>query len=155
MNCKCDALKHRERRKMKTKPNTPINQVQWLDFQKHHQKLKEIFNILATWIKNNEEWRNPIWPWTNPMSYMRASAGDRQLLNWDAPGRRRNHIHQINCWTLSAFQSECSYEKQEEKETWEGRRTWERARSITHWSGTWSLFLSYGSKVVEQLVCSW
>lgn len=29
---------------MKTKPNTPINQVQWLDFQKHHQKLKEIFS---------------------------------------------------------------------------------------------------------------
>lgn len=86
----------------------------------------------------------------------------RQLLNWDAPGRRRNHIHQINCWTLSAFLSELSYEKHEEKETWEGRRTWERARCITHWSGTWSLFLSYASEAVWaggaaglQLVMQW
>lgn len=41
--------------KLKRKPNTPINKVQWLEFQKYHQKLKEIFNILATLIKNNEE----------------------------------------------------------------------------------------------------
>lgn len=47
------------RRKMKRKPNTPINQVQWLDFQKHHQNLKEIFNILATWIKNNGRVKEP------------------------------------------------------------------------------------------------
>lgn len=85
----------------------------------------------------------------------------RQLLNWDTPGRR-NHIHQINCWTLSAFQSESSYEKHEEKERWEGRETWERARSITHWSETWSFFLSYDSEVVWaggapglQLVMQW
>lgn len=85
----------------------------------------------------------------------------RQLLNWDTPGRR-NHIHQINSWTLSAFQSESSYEKHEEKERWEGRGTWERARSITHWSETWSFFLSYDSEVVWaggapglQLVMQW
>lgn len=86
----------------------------------------------------------------------------RWLLNWAAPGRRRNHIHQINCWTLSAFQSESNYEEHKEKETWEGRRTWKRARFITHWSGTWTLFLSYDSEVVWaggapglQLVLQW
>lgn len=95
------------------------------------------------------------------MSQRRASAL-WQLLNWDAPGRRRNHIHQINCWTLSTFLSEPSYEKHEEKETWEGRRTWERTRCITHCSGTCSPFLSSASEAVWaggapglQLVMQW
>jgi len=61
----------------------------------------------------------------------------RQLLHWDASGRRRNHSYQINCWTIDAFHSEYSHKKHPEKETaalrsagWHFRRTWERKRSI-------------------------
>lgn len=146
---------------MKRKPNTPINKVQWLHFQKHHQKLKEIFNILATLIKNNEEWWNPIWPWTP--YHRREHLQETQTIIYLECSRKKKKPHPsdklLNPFRLSA---RISSEKHEEKETWKGRRTWERARSVTHWSGTWSLFLSYDSEVVWaggapglQLVMQW
>lgn len=59
----------------------------------------------------------------------------RQLSNWDAEGRRRNHSNQINCGSVYAFHWEYGYVEHQGKGT-QLRGvlggTWERKASITH-----------------------